>query len=73
MNINALVKMMTWVIFKICHTSPVVSFPIIVNMGKVIAILLVVILGHSTSGQQYPNCASCQHGGEYDIFSIIIT
>ena len=60
-------------IFNMCHTSPVVSFSIIVNMGKMITILLVVILGHFTSGQQYPNCGDCQRDGEYDMFSIIIT
>ena len=43
-----------------------------VDMRKVTIILLVVILGHSTSSQRYPNCGMCQRDGEYDMFYIIV-
>ena len=49
-----------------------VYLSITVDMRKVIIILLVVILSHSTSGQQYPNCSSCGRDGEYDMFCIIV-
>ena len=52
--------------------SSFISFSAIVEMRKVTIILLVVILGHSTSGQQYPNCGSCQRDGECDMFCIIV-
>jgi len=42
-------------------------------MRKVTTILLMLMLDHFTSGQQYPNCGDCQRDGEYDMFSIIIT
>jgi len=39
-----------------------------------VIILLVILLGHSISGQPYPNCGgNCQRNGEYDMFSNIIT
>ena len=49
-----------------------VSFSSTVDMRKVTIILLVVILGSYTSGQQYPNCSSCGRDGEYDMFCIIV-
>jgi len=42
-------------------------------MTIVVITLLMVMLGHFTSGQSYPNCGGdCQRDGEYDMFSIII-
>ena len=39
---------------------------------NMIIISLVILLGHSTSGQQYPNCGNCHRDGEYDMFCIIV-
>ena len=53
----------------------VLYFAVTVNMSQLVTIFLMVLwlLGHSTSGQQYPNCGNCQRDGEYDMFFIIIT
>ncbi|XP_065917181.1 class II receptor tyrosine kinase-like isoform X3 [Dysidea avara] len=41
---------------------------LIVNMRQVVITLLILLLGSSTSGQQYPNCGNCQRDDLSDYF-----
>ena len=42
-------------------------------MRQAVTVLLMMLMGHVTSGQQYPDCnINCRRSGECDVYSITV-